>query len=175
MDKSDKRRISNRQWRGLCRHCEYSSWNDEQSKWDCKYGIDTKKKTECAKFYCCSNDKITGVQHRQSKCYICGKPVYSHTAETPIYCDEHRAYTDMDTKIIEEAPAELLFLLIAGIFLRARDDYIYNTDNKGSDAEVFFRGNWAQELSIRGFDAEKVLQNYNDKINADKRTDEDTE
>ena len=175
MDKTDKRRVSNRQWRGLCRHCEYSSWNGEEKKWDCEKGVDTNKKTECDKFYCCSNDKITGVKHRESKCYICGKPVYSHSIETPIYCDEHRAHVKDDDKTIAEAPAELLFLLIAGIFLRARDDYIYNTDNKAYDAEVFLRGDWAQELSIKGFDAEKVLQNYDEEINAIRRADKDTE
>lgn len=89
-----------------------------------------------------------------NRCLICGKPVPS---KYRAYCDEHRAYARADDKAIEEAPFELLFALIAGIFERAREDYLTDADGKKSDAEWFFRSEWAQELSLSAFDPDEVL------------------
>ena len=91
-------------------------------------------------------------------CFICGRPIYTRGRNVPLYCHEHRAYVEEDNKLIETAPKELLFGLIAGIFLRAKDDYIYNTDGAGKDAEIFFKSEWAQELSAEGFNVESLLE-----------------
>lgn len=93
-------------------------------------------------------------------CLICGKPV----GKTKAYCKEHNEYAEHDNKIIEDAPFEVLFCLIEGIFERARDDYIYDTDGERSDAEWFFRSEWAQELSLSKFDPEAVLKQMDEEI-----------
>jgi len=146
----------------ICQNCEWSEKLD--FGWKCQHGRDTTNlRRKCDGFWCAPIDKVAGTHHRESTCLICGKPIYSKTmAETPIYCYEHRAYAKADDKIIEEAPMELLFVLIAEIFQRAKDDYINNTDGQRSDAEVFMRGSWAQELSYEGFDAEAVLEGWRD-------------
>ena len=141
----------------ICRHCEFSEWTD--NAWYCsKRDAVTDGVNKCSDYWCAPIDKVTGAKCREGKCFICGKPVYAHSGETPLYCYEHRAHADMDDKIFDEAPRELLFTLIAGIFLRAREDYIKDMDGQRTDAEVFLRGNWAQMLSVDGFDAEKVLE-----------------
>lgn len=160
-----------------CRWCKYSQWNKGAKEWECSKGIDPTSFTDnCSEYWCGEYDKISGVNNRKSKCYICGAPTYSHGTDTPIYCEKHRAYARQDSEALENAPYELLFSLIAGIFLRAREDYIYNSDNQRKDAEVFFQGDWAQELSLQGFDAKKALEVLNEEIkDATRRIDEDTE
>ena len=148
-----------------CRFCEFGSWDKARLDWLCSKGINVNTVTnECAEYWCAPMDKLTGVNNRQGKCFICGKPVYAHSKDVPIYCYEHREYRERDKKIFEEAPQELLFSLIAGIFLRAREDYLTNADNQRSDAEVFFKGMWAQNLSLEGFDAMKLLEMLNEEI-----------
>lgn len=93
-------------------------------------------------------------------CIICGKPV----SQERLYCEEHRAYADADDRILQEAPMELLFPLIAGIFMRARADYELNVDGKKSDAEAFFRSGWAQSLSLSGFDPDKALKAMDEEV-----------
>lgn len=93
-------------------------------------------------------------------CIICGKPVKAEH----LYCDEHRACADADDKIIQDAPMELLFSLIAGIFMRARADYEMNVNGQKKDAEVFFRSEWAQILSVAGFDPDKALKAMDEEV-----------
>ena len=52
----------------------------------------------------------------------------------------------------------MLFSLIAAIFRQARTDYLTNLDGQRSDAEVFLRGEWAQDLSLDGYDVERLFQ-----------------
>lgn len=140
----------------LCRHCEFSKKRDWG--WYCKKRDDvTKGVSKCSLYWCAPINKATGTKCRESKCFICGKPVYSYSGEAPIYCYEHRAQANADSEVFQNAPIELLYTLIAAIFLRAREDYITNSDGMKKDAEIFLRGNWAQELSIEGFDAQKIL------------------
>lgn len=99
-------------------------------------------------------------QKYKCKCLVCHKDI----PYPMIYCEEHRQCVEEDDKIIREAPQELLFSLIAGIFLRAREDYIFNTDGQRSDAEVFLRNEWAQELSLSGFDPDKLIEIMDEEI-----------
>lgn len=161
----------------VCRHCQYSTWHDDEGYWECSQDVETRGiKESCDKFYCAPADKVTGAKHRQDKCYICGAPVYSRNNETPIYCEKHRYQTELDSRIVQEAPMELLFALIEGIFQRAREDYIFNTDGEHDDAEKFFNSQWAQSLSLNGFDADALLDILDEEImDGLKRADEDIE
>lgn len=98
---------------------------------------------------------------QHNKCLICGKLI---PYKDLVYCDEHRIYAEYDNKIIEDAPLEVLFSLIAGIFVRAKIDYIFNTDKQKQDAEQFFRSEWAQELSLTQFDPDDVLKQMDEEI-----------
>ena len=160
----------------ICRYCEYSEWDKVAKDWICSQGVDpTTIMDKCDAYYCGAYDKVSGVNNRASKCYICGTPIYSHGVDTPIYCKEHRAYAEQDSQALNDIPYEILFSLIAGIFLRARDDYIYNADNQRRDAEIFLKGDWAQELSIQGFDVKKVFESLDEVIDELRQTDRDTE
>lgn len=148
----------------LCRNCEHSK-RDNRGGWICKKGLDPNNATsKCSGFLCGRTDKITGVKHRESKCFICGKPVYSNGNDIAIYCEEHKAFAKLDDELIQTAPMELLFVIISGIFLRARDDYLFNTDGKRKDAESFFRSTWAKELSLWRFDADETINMLNEVI-----------
>lgn len=143
----------------LCRKCEWSAWNAKRKDWDCTKGYNASAvKKQCDGYWCSAADKLSGVKHRSSECIICGKPVYAYKGETPIYCYEHRAQSDRDNKILDEAPRELLFCLIQAIFERARDDYLTDAEGQRSDAEVFLRGEWARILAMSDFDADEVIQ-----------------
>lgn len=98
------------------------------------------------------------------KCAICGSPLGEKGQFDRVYCDEHKAYAKVDDKILDEIPLELLFSLIAGIFERARIDYLTDADGKRSDAEVFFRSLWAQDLSLSQFDPDMVLKLMDEEI-----------
>ena len=91
-------------------------------------------------------------------CIVCGKEIVTPHREVPIYCDEHRAYTKLDDKIIREAPMERLYILIYAIFIRARIDYMTDADGQAKDAEEFLRSDWAQKLSLSSYDAEELIQ-----------------
>lgn len=110
------------------------------------------------------------------RCIICGREIRSSDyRDVPIYCKEHRAYADKDDEILQNAPMELLFSLIAGIFIRARTDYITNDDGQRSDAEVFLRSVWAQDLSLSVFDADELLERMDEDIrNGFERDHQDT-
>lgn len=160
----------------VCRYCEYSTWDSKKNEWICGQGRDpTAVGDKCDAYYCGAYDKVSGVKNRESKCFICGAPIYSHGTDTPIYCKEHKAYAEQDNDALNDIPYEILFTLITGIFLRARDDYIYNADNQRSDAEVFLKGNWAQELSVHGFDTSKLFETLNEVMDEFRETDSDTE
>ena len=149
----------------ICRHCEFSEWDDERNDWGCTKGQDASiVGMRCPEYYCNAYDKISGANCHEGHCIVCGAPIYSYNREMPIYCYKHRDHAKKDTDIINEAPHELLFSLIAGIFLRAREDYIENADNQRTDAEVFLKGNWAQELSLQGFDAEKLMEQLQEEM-----------
>lgn len=96
----------------------------------------------------------------ENRCLICGKP----TGVYRIYCEEHRAHAEADDKIIEEAPMEVLFSLIAGIFMRAKLDYMHGEYGDKCDAEVFLRSEWAQELSLSHFDADELITQLDEEI-----------
>lgn len=93
-------------------------------------------------------------------CLICGKPIKTDD----VYCDEHKDYARRDDKIIQEMPFEILFSLIMGVFTRARQDYMLNPEGQRSDAEWFFRSEWAQELSLSQFDPEEVLKLMDEEV-----------
>lgn len=142
----------------ICRDCEHSRYNDDGS-FECVKGKDPNKaEKECSGYWCGETDKITGVKHRESKCFICGKPVYSNGNNVTLYCEEHKEFARLDEKILDEAPMELLFMLVAGVFQRARDDYLFDTDGKRNDAEEFLKSEWAKELTLWDFDAEETLK-----------------
>ena len=67
-------------------------------------------------------------------------------------------------EIFRTMPRELMLDLVAAIFLKARSDYITNADGKRRDAEIFFRSDWAQELSLKGFEPENVLRMMDEEI-----------
>lgn len=95
----------------------------------------------------------------KGQCIICGRETYSNDyRDIRIYCDEHREYAKHDSEIIQTTPLEYFYPLIAGIFFRARIDYMTNADGKRADAERFFRSDWAQDLSLSKFDVNEVLK-----------------
>lgn len=99
------------------------------------------------------------------RCIVCGKETRSDDyRDVPIYCEEHRNHIQQDSRIIEEAPLELYFALVTQIFIRAREDYLYNSDGMRSDAEVFFRSEWAQILSVSGYDPGKLIEMLDEEI-----------
>lgn len=100
-------------------------------------------------------------QQPRYRCIVCGKQLSDPYFA---YCSEHRHLAYKDDKILQEAPMELLFSLIASIFVRARIDYMLDTEGQKSDAEVFFRSPWAQSLSLSQFDPEKVLKEMDEEI-----------
>lgn len=67
-------------------------------------------------------------------------------------------------EILDEMPLELFFALVRGIFVRARVDYLYDSDGARRDAEVFFRSSWAQKLSLSAFDPDQVIKQMNEEI-----------
>lgn len=149
----------------ICRRCEWSEWDEERNEWRCSHGYKTAlAKNKCGGYWCSEYDKLNGVKNRKSACIICGKPVYAHKQDAPIYCYEHRNESIHDQQILDEMPHELLFCLIQGIFERAREDYLTNAEGQKSDAEVFFRGEWAQILSMSEFDAEELIKQMDEEI-----------
>ena len=147
----------------ICRYCEFATLNKELHDWECAKGCDVSSvKGRCEEFWCAPEDKFNGVKNRQGTCIVCHKPVYANgQSEIPLYCYEHRAEAERDNKIIADIPEELMFSLIEGIFQKARTDYLTNENGMRSDAEAFFRSEWAQLLSLGGFDPEKVLKHLN--------------
>lgn len=156
----------------VCRNCKYSEWIANILDWHCGKWLHPIN-NKCNGFWCNSTDKLTGAQHRESKCIICGKPVYSREGDAPIYCEEHSYVSKADSEIISNAPMELMFGLIAGIFERARQDYIFNAEGNKKDAETFFRGRWAQDLSMSKFDADECLKRMDEEIHELERDRED--
>lgn len=149
----------------LCRICEWSEWDTDRNEWNCSHGYKSAMaKKKCGGYWCSAYDKLNGIKNRKSNCIICGKPVYAHNNDAPIYCYEHRNERMRDQQILDEAPKELLFCLIQGIFERAREDYMTNTEGQKSDAEVFFRGEWAQILSMSEFDADELIKQMDEEI-----------
>lgn len=93
------------------------------------------------------------------RCMVCGRATYSPDyRDVPIYCTKHREYAERDNEMIRTVPLEYMYALIAGIFFRARIDYMTNADGMGADAERFFRSDWAQDLSLSKFDVNEVLK-----------------
>ena len=143
----------------ICRFCEYSKLNEERQDWDCTKGRDaTIVKNKCDAYWCSPKDKLLGTDNNRSVCFVCGKTVYGHGRDVPLYCEEHRAHAKHDDEVFNKAPKELLFSLVAGIFLRAREDYLTNTEGQRSDAAVFLKGQWAQSLSVDGYDADALMR-----------------
>ena len=146
----------------LCRDCMFSDYKDG---WVCKKGRDPSEAKLFCGGYCCGEfDKVTGLRHSESKCFICGAPVYSNTNEVGLYCYKHKAYAKQDDEAFKNIPNELLLGLIAGIFIRARDDYLRNPDGTKEDARRFLKSEWAQLLSITPFDADEVLRRLDEEI-----------
>ena len=147
-----------------CRNCQHSERRKDGS-WICNKGLNPNDATkECAGYLCCEKDKITGVKHRESRCLICGKPIYSIGNNMEIYCEDHKAYASLDNKLLDNMPFELMMSIIASIFIRARDDYLFNTDGKRKDAEKFFRSEWARELTLWNLDADETIKILNEVI-----------
>ena len=151
--------------RTICAYCKFGTWDSEKGILGCRKDMKpTRCKLECDGHVCAERDMVDGTRSKRSKCFICGKPIYSRGRDVPVYCEEHRAYSERDSQLLERAPRELLFSLVSAIFLRAREDYIFNTDGKRNDAEVFLRSAWAQELSLQGFDVETLMEQLNEEI-----------
>ena len=149
----------------ICRNCVNSTIGKDLIRWKCKKGKNTDAANRSCEYYCCGEyDKTTGARHRQSPCYICGKPAYSSGYDTPLYCAEHRMYAKSDDAILSNMPRDLMLCLVSGIFERARDDYISNADNERANAEKFLKSEWAQTLSIEGFDSQELLIRLNEEI-----------
>ena len=100
----------------------------------------------------------------KSICCICGVPIESEGRDTPIYCEEHRHYARQDDLILQNISLNDTFGICAAILQRARDDYIYDADGQRSDAEVFFRSNWAQIITNGALNAEYVIAELNRRI-----------
>lgn len=146
-----------------CKCCQYSTLVNNE--WKCRKELDPKKAvSKCEGFWCLPYNKLTGTKTREGRCIVCGEPTYNISDDAPIYCLKHREQLAVDDKILDEAPRELLFSLVAGVFLRAREDYLTNADGQHSDASVFLKSQWAQDLSISGFDANKVIEQLNEEI-----------
>ena len=144
--------------KNLCKDCVFSKISKDLVHWDCEKGKDTNQvKTYCGSYCCGEYDKTTGTKHRKSKCYICGRPIYSSGNDISLYCLEHKAYAKDDDAVLNNMPNELLLCLIAGIFERARDDYLSNARGARKDAKKFFKSDWAQMLTLEGFDPEELL------------------
>lgn len=73
-------------------------------------------------------------------------------------------YAKSDDAILSNMPRDLMLCLVSGIFERARDDYISNADNERANAEKFLKSEWAQTLSIEGFDSQELLIRLNEEI-----------
>ena len=152
-------------YRKLCRRCEWSEFDEKINDWSCTHGHQPEMALrKCDDYWCSEKDKLTDEKHREGRCMLCGKPVYAHSKDIPLYCYEHKDEIKNDDKILQEAPMELLFALIAGIFDRARQDYVTNSDGQAKDAEIFLRSSWAQELSLSVFDAEAVIKELDEEI-----------
>lgn len=95
---------------------------------------------------------------RIGECLICGEPIFVHGRETPIYCRKHRSHAQHDSEILQNITIEETFRIATAILIRARDDYILNADNQRSDAEVFFRSNWAQIITNGELNADELLK-----------------
>ena len=67
------------------------------------------------------------------------------------------------------------FSICAAILQRARDDYLFDAEGQRSDAEWFFRSNWAQVITNGTIDAEFVITELNRRIDELNRVREDTE
>ena len=142
----------------LCRNCAFSKIGKDLIHWECEKGKDANAVKDVCKSYCCGEyDKTTGIRHKQSRCYICGRPTYSNGNDVSLYCYMHKTYASKDNLALSNIPNELLLCLVAGIFERARDDYINNTDGAKEDARKFFKSEWAQTLAIEGFDPEELM------------------
>lgn len=143
----------------LCRNCMFSKIQSDLVNWKCTKGKNPELAIDHCAGYCCGKyDKTTGVRHKQSRCYICGKPTYSSGNDVALYCKEHKAYAREDDKVLSNMPNELLLCLIGGIFERARDDYINNTDGEKESARQFLKSTWAKTLAIADFDADELIE-----------------
>ena len=111
----------------------------------------------------------------KSECCICGAPIESEGRDTPIYCEEHRHYTQRDDMILQNLSLNDTFSICAAILQRARDDYLFDAEGQRSDAEWFFRSNWAQVITNGTIDAEFVIAELNRRIDELNRVREDTE
>lgn len=111
----------------------------------------------------------------KSVCCICGAPIESEGRDTPIYCEEHRRYTQRDDMILQNLSLNDTFSICAAILQRARDDYLFDAEGQRSDAEWFFRSNWAQVITNGTIDAEFVIAELNRRIDELNRVREDTE
>lgn len=96
----------------------------------------------------------------RTMCLVCGKPIKPNE----VYCDEHKEYADRDNKTLDNIPLELLFPLIEAIFVRARTDYIFNSEGQRESAERFFRSDWAQTLSLSQFEPDDVIDGMDEEI-----------
>ena len=110
----------------------------------------------------------------KSWCCICGEPIESEGRDTPIYCEEHRHYTQRDDMILQNLSLNDTFSICAAILQRARDDYIFDAEGQRSDAEVFLRGNWAQVITNGTLDAERAIAELDRRIDELNRVREDT-
>ena len=111
----------------------------------------------------------------KSVCCICGAPIESEGRDTPIYCEEHRHYAKQDNEILKNISLNDTFGICAAILQRARDDYIFDADGQRSDAEWFFRSNWAQIITNGTLNAELVIAELDRRIDELNRTGINTE
>ena len=99
----------------------------------------------------------------------------SEGRDTPIYCGKHRHCIKQDNMILQNISIYDTFSIAAAILQRARDDYIYDADGQRSDAEWFFRSNWAQVITNCELNADYVLAELDRRIDELNRTGINTE
>lgn len=101
---------------------------------------------------------------RTTECYICGEEIKYRSRNAPIYCPRHRSEAKRDSQIIKHINLEKTFEIVAAILHRAKEDYITNDDNQRSDAEVFFKSNWAQIMTNGALVPELVFEELDRRI-----------
>lgn len=100
----------------------------------------------------------------ESRCLICGAPTFEKGRDAPAYCPKHRAYAKADRIILRNIDLDATFRICYAILQRAKDDYVFNSDNQRSDAEVFFKSNWAQIITNGELDPDAVIKELDRRI-----------
>lgn len=97
------------------------------------------------------------LRRKECQCFICGESI-SYGRDAPAYCERHKDHAKQDDRAIQNMDFDATIRIVCAIFERAREDYIFNIEGQRSDAEVFFRSNWAQVLTNGALHPEAVIR-----------------